>query len=66
MMLKLHDSDGRVHYVASGAIAHIEETAASSQWHGIRSLVYLSDGTRIECSQKADEVITLMNRETNE
>lgn len=50
-------SDGyATHYVAPTAIARVTEAGVSSQWHGIRSIVKLFDGTVLECSEVASDI----------
>jgi hypothetical protein len=44
------------HYVAPSAVARITEAGLSSQWHGIRSIVRLFDGSVIECSEVASDI----------
>lgn len=62
-MIKLYDFNGTHHFVAAAAIARVSVACTSSQWHGIRSLVYLFDGKVIECNQTADEVRRLVEAE---
>ena len=45
-----------VQYVAPNAIARVIEAGASSQWHGIRSIVKTFDGATIECRESAIEI----------
>jgi len=44
------------HYVAPANICRITEAGASSQWHGIRSIVRLFDGTTLECSEGVKDI----------
>ena len=60
-MIKLIDIEGRAHYVSPANIARVTEPGASSQWHGIRSIVRLFDGDVIEAQQSAAEVIAAVS-----
>ena len=51
-----NSSGYETHYVAPAAIARITEAGVSSQWHGIRSIVKLFDGTTLECSEVACDI----------
>lgn len=58
-MIKLNVvcGDGlRQEFVSPNAIARISQTGASSQWHGIRSVVRTFDGKNLECAETASEV----------
>lgn len=48
--------DGLTHYVAPDNIARISEAGASSQWHGISSVVRLADGGVLECREDAHSI----------
>ena len=65
-MIKLTDINGHTRYVAASAIASVTEAGASSQWHGIKSIVKLFDGLVIECQQTADDVALKVMIEENE
>ena len=60
-MIRIDDSSGKAHYVAVGSIAHFQEAATSSQWHGIRSIVRLVDGTIIEAQDSCERILTAIN-----
>ena len=60
-MIKVTTPNNTVHYLASNAIARISEAAPSSQWHGIRAIVYTFDGRVIECSENASEIIAAID-----
>jgi hypothetical protein len=47
---------GSVQYVHPQAIARVIEAGASSQWHGVRSIVKTFDGQTLECSETANEI----------
>jgi hypothetical protein len=47
---------GTVQYVSPQAIARVIEAGASSQGHGIRSIVKTFDGATLECSETAHEI----------
>lgn len=49
-------NDGLAHYVAPDNIARISEAGASSQWHGICSIVRLTDGGVLECREDAHSI----------
>lgn len=55
-LIQIEAHDGHRQYVSAGAIARIVQAGASSQWHGIRSLVHLFDGGVIESRNTADEL----------
>lgn len=59
-MFKLTDGSGRNVYVAANNVARINEACASSQWHGIKSVVHLFDGGTIDCQQDAATVASLV------
>lgn len=61
-MIELTLFDGRRQYVAPSAIASVAETGASSQWHGVRAVVKLFDGTVIEVRDSAQEVMRSIQR----
>jgi len=61
-MIELTLVDGRRKYVAPSAIASVTETGASSQWHGIRAVVKLFDGTSVEVCDSAHEVMRAIQR----
>ncbi len=46
------------HYVAARNIARITEAGASSQWHGIKSIVRTFDGQTLECRETANEIFS--------
>jgi hypothetical protein len=50
------------HYVAAQAILRVTEAGASSQWHGIRSIVRTSDGAVLECSETAKSIFEAIGR----
>lgn len=59
-MIKITDYKGNTHFVAHNAVAKLSETGASSQWHGIRCIVKLFDGSVIESSDTADYIASLI------
>lgn len=64
-MIKLNVvcGDGlRQEFVSPNAIARISQTGASSQWHGIRSVVRTFDGKNLECAETASEVAAAVDR----
>ncbi len=51
------NSSGYVtHYVAPDNIARVTEASTNCQWHGIRAIVKLFDGTVLECSETAHDI----------
>lgn len=55
-MLKLHTPEGRAVYLHPDAIAEVHQAGASSQWHGIRSIVRTFDKRFLELNESADEI----------
>ena len=55
-MIELIDLNGKRHYLHPDAIARVTEAGASSQWHGIKSIVKCFDGQVIECGASAKDV----------
>jgi hypothetical protein len=55
-MIKITDVNGHAHYLAPEAIARVQQTGPSSQWHGIRSIVKTFDLQTIEAQETADEI----------
>lgn len=51
-----NSSGGTTHYLHPQAIARVTEAGASSQWHGIKSIVRTFDGETLECSETAHEI----------
>lgn len=62
-MIKITDYKGRTHFVAADAIAKVSEAGASSQWHGIRCIVKLFDGSVIEAGDTADWIAAAVAQE---
>jgi hypothetical protein len=64
-MIKLRtptSSGSTTHYVAPENICRITEAGASSQWHGIRSIVRLFDGTTLECSEDVEAIYAAVEK----
>lgn len=59
-MIRLHDIDGRIVWLARESIETITEAGPSSQWHGIRSIVRTVNGRTIEASESVDVVMSMM------
>lgn len=55
-MIKLTQHNGAAIYLAPEAIARITEAGASSQWHGIRSIVTTFDKQTLELQDRADDI----------
>lgn len=47
-MVEIHDLNGRKHLLNKSTILSIQEAGDSSKWHGINTIVHLSDGRTIE------------------
>lgn len=62
-MITLTTHRGETLYIAAAAIASVKETGASSQWHGIRSIVKEFDGTIHECQETATEILFQIEEE---
>lgn len=62
-MIELRDIHGRRRYVAADAVASITETGPSSQWHGIKCIVTLFDGSAIECGDECAKVAEMVRNE---
>lgn len=62
-MIELRTRDGLKEFLSHKAIARVRETGPTSQWHGIRSHIYLFDGALLECQQTAVEVVALIAKE---
>ena len=60
-MIRIDDYSGKAHYIAVDNIAHFQEAATSSQWHGIRSIVKLFDGTTIEAQDSCERILAAIN-----
>ena len=61
-MIEIRAYNGTRHYVSPAAIASVSETGASSQWHGIRSIVRLFDGAVIESDDRAETISAAVAR----
>jgi len=55
-MIELRCIDGRKHYLAPSAIARVTEAGASSQWHGVRSIVRTFEGETLEVSETPEQI----------
>lgn len=55
-MIRITNINGQAHYIAPTAIASVTEAGASSQWHGIKCVVKLFDGERIEAQETARDI----------
>lgn len=55
-MIAITDHRGMKQLVSLQAIATVKEAGASSQWHGIRSIVKLFDGSIIESSESITDL----------
>ena len=59
-MIEVRTHSGGVEYLHPNAIARITVASASSQWHGIRSIIRTFDGAVIESSDDADYLIRMI------
>lgn len=59
-------SGSTTHYVAPDNICRITEAGISSQWHGIRSIVKLFDGTTLECDEHAEVINAAIKKSRRE
>ena len=59
-MIEILRYDGRKELISPAAIARVTEGCASSQGHGIRSIVKLFDGQLIESCNTTDEIMALL------
>lgn len=55
-MITLTDINRRQHFLASSAIARVQEAGASSQWHGICAIVHMFDGQVLEVRERASDI----------
>ena len=62
-MIVLTDTGGKRHHLALGAIASFSEASTSSQWHGIRAIVYLFDRRVLEVQDTAPEIAAMIEKE---
>ncbi|MGF6595183.1 hypothetical protein [Pseudomonas sp. 2835] len=60
-MITLTDINRRQHHLAPSAIARVQETGPSSQWHGICAIVHTFDGQVIEVRERADQIARELN-----
>ncbi|PKI24866.1 MULTISPECIES: hypothetical protein [Pseudomonas] len=55
-MITLTDINRRQHYLATTAIARVQEAGTSSQWHGVCSIVHTFDGQVLEVRERAVDI----------
>lgn len=65
-LIEITDFNGAKQYISAGAVEQITEAGASSQWHGIRSIVRLFNGKVIESQNTAYEVASMVKRAAQE
>lgn len=56
-MIEIRKANGSTAFLAPAAIASIEESGASSKWHGIQAYVRTFDGRTIETSDTAESLV---------
>lgn len=61
--IKVFDVSGRAHLISPKNIVRISEAATSSQWHGIRSFVKMTDGVTLECGDTVKEIEERLEQE---
>jgi hypothetical protein len=59
-MIEVTDRNGRTHLLNLDGIIRVEESGASSQWHGVRCHIKTTDGAIIECQQTIQELRSRM------
>lgn len=59
-MIKVTDSQGYQHLVNPSQIVRVSEAGTSSQYHGARSHIKLTDGVHIDCQQSVTQVQALL------
>ncbi|MBK3473756.1 hypothetical protein JJD61_23925 [Pseudomonas carnis] len=57
-MIELTDHNGYSHYFAPSAIAHVQETSASTQYRGIHAIVRTFDGRETEVRESAQSIVS--------
>lgn len=62
-MISVTDIDGRLRYLAAGAVARIDEAGPGAQFHGIHAYIRTFDGGLIEVRQTASEVVAAVHAE---
>lgn len=60
-MLEIRGAEGVAHFLSPLAVAGVSETSASSQWHGVRAIVKLHDGSIIEALDTARSIASRIN-----
>lgn len=62
-MIELTDLSGQRVAVAENAVLTAQEASPSSAWHGIRSIVHLTDGRVIEVREPLNTIIAALSPE---
>lgn len=62
-MIALNETCGRKHHVAIAEIASYAEAGNSSQWHGIRSIVFLRDRRVLEVRETTEQITAMIEQE---
>lgn len=55
-IINVQDINGRCHMVNTDAIARVTEAGASSQWHGVKTIIKFIDGSVIEARSTMNEI----------
>ena len=55
-MINVQDINGRCHLLNTEAISRVTEAGASSQWHGVRTIIRMIDGSIIESRSTINEI----------
>lgn len=62
-MVKINRRNQHPLYAATNAIASVETPSASSQWHGIASIVRMFDGRVIESTDRPEVIVAQVERD---
>lgn len=54
---------GLIHHVPARCIDRISEVGTSSNWHGIRSTVRLTEGLTLECAETPRAILEMVEAE---
>ena len=55
-IINVQDINGRCHMVNTDAITRVSEAGASSQWHGVKTIIRLIDGSVIEARSTMNDL----------
>lgn len=60
MLVESRDHNGKVLVFNSDQVVSMKEAGTSSQWHGIKTLIKLTDGQTLECAENITELSSKM------